>query len=117
MSGLRIAILLGVASTLSASGPYSPVRVTPRVSAEPPDELYSAGKAIYLGALKVGSGSSCSSCHSGTAALTRLRLVTVKGELTVRIENCVRSTDRVNGALQSNQLDALSHYLTKRFRL
>lgn len=117
MSRFRIAILLSMASTLSASGPYSPVRVTPRVAAEPPDDLYSAGKAIYLGAVKVGAGATCASCHTGTAALTRLRLTPVKGELTVRIENCVRSSDRVNGSLQGNQLDALSHYLTKRFRL
>lgn len=116
MPWLSVTLLLALAHLSLASGPYSPVRVMPN-SADKQDEVYSAGKAIFMGAVKVGSGATCSGCHTGPASLTRAKLSRIKAELPSHIETCARAADRGKGALQSNQLNALSHYLSKRFRL
>lgn len=119
MSRLPLVTLLAMAATLNASGPYAPVRVSPRTeSSSMQDESYNVGKALYSGAMKMGSGQSCSSCHTGPGALNRGRLTKLAArELPARIDHCVKDTARVNGAIPSTQLDALTHYLTKRFRL
>jgi hypothetical protein len=100
------------ALVLRASGPYSPPHVNPQR-----DDLYNSGKAIYWGDLKIGKGASCAECHSEKDALSRLRLAKVKYNLETRIENCVRLQDRTNGSIEGKQMEALVHYLAKRFRL
>lgn len=86
-------------------------------SAEQQDQVYSAGKAIFMGAVKIGSGATCSGCHTGPASLTRAKLTRIKAELPSHIDACARAADRGKATLQTNQLNALSHYLSKRFRL
>lgn len=105
-------ILLLMSAALDASGPYSPVRVDPRR-----DEVYNAGKALYLGDVKLGSGTSCASCHTKQEALNHARLQKVKYNLETRIANCVKVPDRVNGSIENNQMEALVRYLAKRYGL
>jgi hypothetical protein len=107
-----IPILVITSSALYASGPYSPVTVGPQR-----DEAYNIGKAIYLGDVKLGSGSSCAECHTKKEALNRKRLSKVKYSLESRISNCVQIPDRVHGTIESNQMGALVRYLAKRYGL
>ena len=95
-----------------ASGPYSPPHIDPQR-----DELYNTGKSIYWGETKLGTGSACSDCHAKKDILSRERLVKVKFDLQNKVTNCVVQPDRVHGAVEGKQLDALVHYLAKRYRL
>jgi hypothetical protein len=101
-----------IAMPLMASGPYSPVRVDLQR-----DEVYNEGKALYSGAMKVGTGSSCNSCHSGASSLSRGKLAKIKFNLEGKVRNCMTAPDRANGSAAENQLEALVHYLAKRYRL
>jgi hypothetical protein len=105
-------IALAVAMPLMASGPYSPVRVDLQR-----DEVYNTGKSLYWGAAKLGAGSSCSSCHTGASALSRARLAKVRVSLDGKVRTCITAPDRTNGNADATHVEALVHYLAKRFRL
>lgn len=105
-------LLLAACVSTQASGPYSPVRV-----AFERDEVYSEGRSIYWGDVKVGNGKDCGTCHSRSELLNRPRLQRVKSDLAGKIRNCVSATERVNGTVDGKQMEALVHYLAKRFRL
>jgi hypothetical protein len=105
-------IALAIAMPLVASGPYSPVRVDLQR-----DEIYNTGKSLYWGTAKLGAGSSCSSCHTGTTALSRARLAKARVSLDGKVKNCITAPDRTNGTADAGNVDALVHYLAKRFRL
>jgi len=106
-----MAILLTV-SALSASGPYTPPRIDPQR-----DELYNTGKAIYWGEVKLGTGTSCGECHSKKDILNRSRLQKIRFDLQNKISTCVGAADRVHGSADQKQLEALVHYLAKRYHL
>ena len=110
--GLRSILLAALAWPLLASGPYSP----PRIKLER-DEKYEIGKALFTGDVKLGSGSSCGSCHVKTSAFNKKSLAAVRYNLQQRIETCVRTPDRVNGAIKSEQTEALVYYFAKRYGL
>jgi hypothetical protein len=116
---LAMSLLIVSATGLRASGPYSPtlVRVNHRQQQQDRDDLYEAGKAIYWGQVKVGQGSSCADCHASKESLNRGRLAKIKPDLQNKINNCVHLPDRTNGAVEDKQMEALVHYLAKRFRL
>jgi hypothetical protein len=115
---LAMSLLLAAATGLRASGPYSPPRIlTPLRDAQERDELYESGKAIYWGQVKVGQGSTCADCHASKEVLNRGRLLKVKPDLEKKINNCVHLPERTNGTVESKQMEALVHYLAKRFRL
>jgi hypothetical protein len=107
-----VPILLLISTAANASGPYSPVRVDPRR-----DEVYNVGRAIFVGDVKLGSGTSCASCHAKKEPLNRARLEKVKFSLETHISNCVQVPDRVNGSIESTQMEALVRYLAKRYGL
>lgn len=112
---MRVRILLFLllaACAALASGPYTPPRVDPQR-----DELYNTGKAIFWGEVKLGTGMSCGECHSKKDVLNRSRLQKIRFDLQGKISNCVGATDRVHGNLDSKQMEALVHYLAKRYRL
>src|SRR4051794_25164034 len=109
---LATSLLLILATGLRASGPYSPTRVDHQR-----DELYEAGKAIYWGQTKIGQGSTCADCHASKDTLNRARLAKIRQDLQGRVTNCVRLPDRTNGSIEDKQLEALVHYLAKRFHL
>ena len=104
-------IALAVAMPLMASGPYSPVRVDLQR-----DEVYNTGKSLYWGSAKLGAGSSCSSCHTGTTAFSKAKLSKAR-PLDGKVRNCITAPDRTNGTADTANVDALVHYLAKRFRL
>ncbi|HYZ86082.1 MAG TPA: hypothetical protein VE621_16855 [Bryobacteraceae bacterium] len=114
---MQIAVLLAFTTPLFPSGPYTPIRVQPKREALVQDERYNAGKSIFWGDTKVGAGKTCASCHSKTVNLQRAQLLKVKENLQWHISRCVASPERVNGALQPEQMDALAHFLAKRYRL
>ena len=114
---LAMSLLLTAATGLRASGPYSPPRILQPERITQRDELYETGKAIYWGQVKVGQGSTCADCHASKESLNRARLVKIKSDLEKKINNCVHLPDRTNGAVEDKQMEALVHYLAKRFRL
>jgi mono/diheme cytochrome c family protein len=105
-------LLMLLATGTQASGPYSPTRVDPKR-----DEVYNAGKALFFGDTKLGNGNSCAECHTKKDALNRARLERIKYNLQTRINECVRTPERVNGAIEEKQMEALVHYLAKRYGL
>ena len=105
-------IALAIAMPLMASGPYSPVRVDLQR-----DEVYNEGKALYWGSVKVGTGSTCNSCHAGASSLSRAKLAKVRYNLEGKVRTCITAPDRTNGTAAGTQIEALVHYLAKRFRL
>ena len=107
-----VPLLLLIASAANASGPYSPSRVNLLR-----DEGYNVGRAIFVGDVKLGSGSSCASCHVKTEPLNRARLEKVKFSLESHISNCVQGPDRVHGSIESEQMEGLVRYLAKRYGL
>ena len=109
---LTVAFLITTTVALWGSGPYSPPHIDPDR-----DQLYNTGKAIFWGDTKLGTGVSCGECHAKKDALSKTRLVKVKFDLQNRISNCVVSPDRTHGAVDGQQMEALVHYLAKRFRL
>jgi hypothetical protein len=112
LKGCSALIALAIAMPLMASGPYSPVRVDLQR-----DEIYNTGKSLYWGAAKLGAGSSCSSCHTGATALSRARLAKMRLTLDGKVKNCITAPDRTNGSAEAGSVEALVHYLAKRFRL
>ena len=107
-----VAVLLLTTFIAWASGPYTPPKIDPQR-----DELYNSGKAMFWGEVKLGSGISCGECHSKQDALSRARLQKVRFDLEGKIKACVGSADRVHGTLDAKQLEALVHYLAKRYHL
>jgi hypothetical protein len=117
MLRLLIAALLFVAMPLAASGPYTPIRVGPQREV-PIDPRYSAGKAIFWGDSKVGSGGSCASCHEKGQPFRRANLLKLRGDaLPWQIDRCTKAPERVNGSLLPEQSEAITYYLKKRYRL
>ncbi len=108
-----LAVLLTVTAPLAirASGPYSPPRVDPHR-----DDMYNEGKNLFWNSA-AGQKASCASCHSGKDSLNRARLAKVKYNLENRISECVMHPDRVNTKFDDKQMEALVHYLAKRYRL
>ena len=104
-------IALAVAMPLMASGPYSPVRVDLQR-----DEVYNTGKSLYWGSAKLGAGSSCSSCHTGASAFSKSKLAKAR-PLDGKVRTCITAPDRTNGTADATHVEALVHYLAKRFRL
>jgi hypothetical protein len=109
---LTAALLLAVSGAVYASGPYSPPRVTPQR-----DDVYNEGKNVFWGGSITGQKASCASCHSGKEPLNRSKLAKVKYNLESRINVCLKDPTRVNGTMDEKQMEALVHYLAKRFRL
>ena len=105
-------LLLAVSGVLHASGPYSPPRVSPQR-----DDMYNDGKNVFWGGAVAGQKASCAGCHSGKDSLNRSKLVKVKYNLESRINVCLKDPNRVNGSMDEKQMEALVHYLAKRFRL
>lgn len=106
------AAVLFTAMSMPASGPYTPVRVAPQ---QQRDDLYDIGKALFLGDVRIGSGTSCAGCHNRNEALSRKRLQGVKFQLESKINDCVQFPDRINGTADSKQKEALAYYLAKRY--
>lgn len=98
------------------SGPYMPPRAEPtRIE----DFVYRMGQAVYSGDLKLGSGQTCSNCHRGGQSLKKnsLREISAQDKLQSQIEKCVTQPDRVNGAIDNTQMQALVRFLSKRYKL
>ena len=112
MTGRFLLVLLLASYAALASGPYTPPKIDPQR-----DELYNTGKAIFWGEVKLGSGMSCGECHAKQDVLNRSRLQKVRFDLQSKISNCVGATDRVHGSVDAKQMEALVHYLAKRYRL
>jgi hypothetical protein len=98
------------------SGPYMPPRVEPR---QADDLVYRIGQAVYSGEMKIGSGQSCAGCHRGSLALRKdtLKEISAKDKLEPQINRCVTQLDRVNGAIDKSQMNALVRFLNKRYKL
>lgn len=108
---ILLVLLLAMFAAL-ASGPYTPPKIDPQR-----DEMYNTGKAIFWGEVKLGSGMTCGECHAKKDTLTRSRLQKIRFDLQGKISNCVGASDRVHGNVDSKQMEALVHYLAKRYRL
>jgi hypothetical protein len=108
-----LAVLLIVTAPLAirASGPYSPPRVDPHR-----DDVYDEGKNLFWNSA-AGQKVSCASCHTGKDSLSRARLAKVKYNLETRVGECAMSPDRANSKFDDKQMEALVHYLAKRYRL
>ena len=108
---LAVLFLVAAPFAMQASGPYSPPRVDPHR-----DDTYNEGKNLFWNAA-AGQKASCASCHSGKDSLNRNRLAKVKYNLENRISECVNHPDRSNAKFDDKQMEALVHYLAKRYRL
>lgn len=113
---MRVATAAFLAAFLSlpvvASGPYSPpLRIVVRL-----DTQYERGKALYVDG-KLGSGKSCSSCHVDANAISKKKLASLNVALKEQVGICVRKADRVNGAIGPEDLEALAHFVAKRYGL
>lgn len=109
---LAATVLLTASVVLYASGPYSPPRATPQR-----DDMYNDGKNVFWGGAIAGQKTSCAGCHTGKESLNKSKLAKVKYNLESRINVCLKDPDRVNGTMDDKQMEALVHYLAKRFRL
>jgi hypothetical protein len=109
---LAAVLLLAVSAVLYASGPYSPPRATPQR-----DDMYNEGKNVFWGGAIAGQKMSCAGCHSGKDSLNRAKLTKVKYNLESQINVCLKDPKRANGTMDNQQMEALVHYLAKRFRL
>jgi len=109
---LAATVLLTASVVLYASGPYSPPRATPQR-----DDMYNEGKNVFWGGAIAGQKTSCAGCHAGKDSLSKSKLSKVKYNLESRINVCLKDPERVNGTMDEKQMEALVHYLAKRFRL
>ena len=112
LSRLLTALLLAtVPLAIQASGPYSPPRIDPHR-----DDTYNEGKNLFWNSV-AGQKASCASCHAGKESLNRARLAKIKYNLENRISECAAHPDRANSKFDDKQMEALVHYLAKRYRL
>jgi hypothetical protein len=98
------------------SGPYMPPRAEPT---HIEDFVYRMGQAVYSGDLKLGAGQACSGCHRGDHSLKKqmLKEISAQDKLQTQITKCVTQPDRVNGAIDDSQMQALVRFLSKRYKL
>jgi hypothetical protein len=105
-------VLAMLAIPLIGSGPYSPVRV-----AGLRDDRYEKGRSLFVGELKLGTGTNCAGCHLKNVPLDRKKLQAAHSDLQRRVLDCVHNPDRVNGSIEQQDMEALVYYLAKRYRL
>jgi hypothetical protein len=105
-------VLAMLAVPLIGSGPYSPVRVAIRR-----DDRYEKGRSLFVGELKLGTGTSCAGCHLKNIPLDRKKLQAGQSDLQRRVLDCVQNPDRVHGSIEQRDTEALVYYLAKRYRL
>jgi hypothetical protein len=98
------------------SGPYVPPRAAPKRTE---DLVYRIGQAVYSGEMKLGAGQSCANCHRGALALKKkpLKEMSAQDKLKPQIFKCVTQLDRVNGAIDNSQMEAVVRFLSKRYKL
>jgi mono/diheme cytochrome c family protein len=98
------------------SGPYVPPRVEPKRTE---DLVYRIGQAVYSGEMKLGAGQSCANCHRGALAFKKgpLKEMSAQDKLKPQIFKCVTQMDRVNGAIDNSQMEAVVRFLSKRYKL
>ena len=98
------------------SGPYVPPRMGPKWAE---DLVYRVGQALYSGEMKLGNGQSCANCHRGVLAFKKdaLKEMSDQDKIKPQIVKCVTQLDRVNGAIDNSQMDAVVRFLSKRYKL